>query len=385
MTRHLHLDITGGIAGDMFLAAMLFAFPDARQKLEADLKDAGLADKVRMEPVQIREKGFAALRMDVSISADTGSRLKTWQEIRRELENSKLTPEVCSRAIAIFQMLAEAEAACHDVSVEDVHFHELSDWDSIADVVGAASVIEFAKSDFWSVSLLPLGRGRAKTQHGLVPVPAPAAAELLKGFSFVDDGGAGERITPTGAAILRYLAPTQSVTGSRGELRTTGTGAGTMQIDGIPNLLRVLCFDAAPASAEIVNMIRFEIDDMTPEELAVSLDRLRAVDGVLDAGQVTGFGKKGRPQFSVSVMTRPECNDEIVERCFSETSTLGLRVETVVRHVLARQEEKAGTTRIKTARRPHGVTAKAESDDLTEYPTLKERRARARFAETVDE
>ena len=277
MTRHIHLDVTGGIAGDMFLAAMLATFPGARQKLDDDLKAAGLAGHVGMACEQVREKGFAASRMKVTISGDVAE-LKTWPQIRSMIETSGLAAAVRFRAIAIFQELAEAEAASHAIPVGRVHFHELADWDSIADIVGAASAIEFTQADSWSVSLLPLGRGRAKTQHGLVPVPAPATAELLKGFSFVDDGGQGERITPTGAAILKHLSPTQTSLGPRGKLVSTGIGAGTMPIDGIPNILRILCFETAPLSSEVVNVIRFEIDDMTPEELALALDRLRALE-----------------------------------------------------------------------------------------------------------
>ena len=384
MTWHIHLDVTGGIAGDMFLAAVLSAFPGARKKLNDDLKAAGLAGRVGMEWEQVREKGFAALRMKVTISGED-SELKTWPQIRSKIETSGLEAAVCSRAIAIFQELAEAEAVSHAIPVERVHFHELADWDSIADIVGAASVIEFTQADSWSVSPLPLGRGRARTQHGLVPVPAPATAELLKGFSFVDDGGQGERITPTGAAILKHLSPAQASVGPRGKLVSTGIGAGNMQIDGIPNILRILCFETAPLSSEVVNVIRFEIDDMTPEELALALDRLRTLDGVLDAGHTIGIGKKGRPQFSVSVMTRPERSEHIIEQCFAETSTIGLRVETVARHVLPRQAGHAGGTRIKSAARPQGMTTKAESDDLAEIPTLRERRARARDSETAGE
>ena len=382
MTRHLHLDAIGGMAGDMFLAAMLSAFPDAHEKLETDLDAAGLSGRVRMEPERIREKGFAAIRMNVSIT-ETGAELTTWAQIREKISASNITENVKKRAISIFRGLAEAEASSHAIPIEQVHFHELSDWDSIADVIGAASVIEYAKVFSWSVSALPLGGGRTNTQHGLIPVPAPATAELLKGYSFLDDGGPGERITPTGAAILKHLAPSQLSTGPRGKLVSSGMGAGNMQIDGIPNILRILCFENSPNTAETINIIRFEIDDMTPEELALSLDRLRSSDAVLEASHTTGIGKKGRPQFSVSVMIRPEWCNQIVEDCFQETTTLGLRVETVERHVLPREAAYTDGIRTKRAERPMGTTVKAESDDLVSISTLKERRAKASRAESA--
>lgn len=384
MTRHIHLDVTGGIAGDMFLAAMLSAFPDLSQSLDEDLAAAGLDGKVRVDRKQVREKGFAALHVDVEVLEKEQS-LKTWTSIRQEIEQSSLRPEVKAGAIAIFTLLAEVEALCHDIPAENVHFHELADWDSIADIIGAASVIEHTGADTWSASLLPLGGGTARTQHGRVAVPAPATVKLLEGFEFVDDGGKGERITPTGAAILKYLSPSQTALGPRGKLSASGMGAGTMQIEGIPNILRVLCFEKAPGSGEPVNLIRFEIDDMTPEELAISLDRLRTEVGVLDVSHVVAVGKKGRSMFSVAVMTRPEACDQIVERCFEETSTIGLRVETVARHVLPRSAAVTGETRSKIVERPGGKTAKAESDDLAGLKSLGARRARAREVEAVDE
>ncbi|MEM7426657.1 MAG: LarC family nickel insertion protein [Pseudomonadota bacterium] len=384
MNRALHLDVTGGIAGDMFLAAMLSAFPEAESRLQADLQAAGLTDHVQVSSEDVREKGFAAQRVTVDILAEEAS-ARTWRSIRADIEACGLAAPVKSRAVAIFQDLADAEARCHGIPVDQVHFHELADWDSIADIISAASLIEYVGADSWTVSLLPLGSGTVKTQHGRVPVPAPATAELLKGFSFIDDGGRGERITPTGAAILKHLSPSQSPLGPRGKLTATGLGAGTMQIEGIPNILRVLCFETDLHHAEMVSLIRFDVDDMTPEELAVSLDRLRADEAVLDASHLTAIGKKGRTQFAVSVMVRRAACDRVTELCFAETSTIGLRVETVARHVLPRQAGIKHDTRFKSVTRPQGTTAKAESDDLAGLSGLSARRAKARDIEALDD
>jgi pyridinium-3,5-bisthiocarboxylic acid mononucleotide nickel chelatase len=163
----------------------------------------------------------------------------------------------------------------------------------------------------------------------------------------------------------------------------TGLGAGTRALASRPNVLRVLVTEAIPGGADRVTRIAFEIDDMTPEEIAVALDRLRGDPGVLDAGFTLGFGKKGRPRFAIEVLARPEAAEAVAQACFIETSTLGLRLETVERRVLDRRLTD-GLPRIKVAERPGGATAKAESDDLAAIPGLAARRAAARKAEALD-
>lgn len=379
MAKHLHLDVTGGIAGDMFLSAMLSACPELRGAMLDDLRAAGVLEHVTLSIDTVREKGFAAVRVKVTTASDAPP-TSQWRDIRAFIDGSGLDAPVKARALAIFALLAEAEATCHGVAPDEVHFHEIADWDSLADIIGAASVIDRAGVEGWSVSALPVGSGRVKTRHGIVPVPAPATAELLIGFEMFTDAGQGERITPTGAAILRHLAPVQHLVGPRGRLSATGTGAGQRQMEGIANILRVLVFEDGTRAPETVSLIRFEVDDMTPEEIAVSLDRLRLTDGVLDAGYATAFGKKGRAQFAVTITVRTDATAALIEACFAETSTIGLRVQTVARHVLPRRAD-VGLTRTKTVERPEGVTRKAESDDLTGVPTLQARRNLARAAE----
>ncbi|MBW4707358.1 LarC family nickel insertion protein [Roseobacter sp. YSTF-M11] len=380
MSDHIHLDVTGGIAGDMFLAAMLAAFPHMRQQMEDDLRAAGVWAQVTIAVEDVREMGFAATRVTVQ-TAGSAPPTSHWRDIRAFIENSRLRAAVSKRAVEIFAELAAAEATCHGVAPDDVHFHEIADWDSLADIIGAASLIEQAGAPRWSVSALPQGSGRVKTRHGLVPVPPPATAELLQGYSLFSDGVDGERITPTGAAILKYLSPSQGALGPVGTLGHSGTGAGHRQLQGIPNILRLLVFDAPAMSGDTVHLIRFEIDDMTPEEIAVALDRIRLEAGVLDASYTIGYGKKGRVQFSLSVICAPPMHDRVVETCFSETSTLGLRLETVARYRLNRRKDTISGLPVKSVDRPAGATAKVESDALARTKTLKARRALAAEAE----
>lgn len=306
---------------------------------------------------------------------------RRFADVRAWLGGSRLPRPVAERAVAIFTLLAEAEAEVHGIPVEDVTFHEVGAWDSIADVVCAAWLIDSLTPATWSCAPLPLGGGRVRTAHGMLPTPAPATALLLRGFPAFHDGVGGERVTPTGAAILRRLDPTFEPAGLGGRIARTGHGFGSRRLPGLSNVLRALvldpAFDAAfePAGGssawreETIGVCSFEVDDQTAEDLAVGLDRLRAADGVLDVVQTPSFGKKGRMAASVRVLARPEACKRVIERCFAETATLGVRWHKVRRAALEREEAVADVAgeavRIKRAHRAGGeVTVKAEMDDV---------------------
>jgi uncharacterized protein (DUF111 family) len=265
-----------------------------------------------------------------------------------------------------------------------VHFHELADWDSIADVVGAAFVIEMLRAS-WSTGPLPIGRGRIAGSHGALPVPAPAAALLLQGFAVIDDGIEGERVTPTGAAILRHLDAAPGLPPGPWRLTASGTGFGTKRLPGMSNALRVLAYEQAQGARidEQVAIVSFEVDDQNPEELAVGLEALRALDGVLDVIQLAAVGKKGRLASQLQVLARPERLDAVIDACFAETTTLGLRWRLEARAALARASltvaSPAGEVAVKVATRPGRVrTAKAEIDHIAAGPGGQAARARRR-------
>ena len=302
---------------------------------------------------------------------------RRFADVRAWLGASRLPRPVAERAAAIFTLLAEAEAEVHGIAVADVTFHEVGAWDSIADVVCAAWLIDSLKPVSWSSAPLPLGGGRVATAHGALPVPAPATALLLTGMPVHHDGVGGERVTPTGAAILRHLDPAFEAAGLAGRIARTGHGFGSRRLEGMSNVLRALVLDVDGGAGgvrssweeESVGVCSFEVDDQTAEDLAVGLERLRAGDGVLDVVQTPVFGKKGRMAASVRVLARPAARERVIERCFAETATLGVRWQTVRRAALAREEgaaEVAGERiRLKRAERPGGgATVKAEMDDV---------------------
>jgi uncharacterized protein (TIGR00299 family) protein len=373
----IHLDAVGGIAGDMFVAAMLDAFPDLKPRVLADAAAVLPPDAGRPELVEGQSGGIRVLRFGLAGDGghapavaphdhdhhpdDTG-----FPALVARINSARLSPGTAAEAVALLTVLAEAEAKIHGVPVAEVHFHELADWDSLLDVVAAGSIAATLRGAEWTVSALPRGGGLVKTAHGLLPVPAPATALILEGFAWRDDGIGGERVTPTGAAILKHLVQQQTLPGSGGRLQGSGTGAGTRTLPGMPNILRALVFEKArQPSNDRVTVIAFEVDDMTGEEIGVAAERLRAEEGVLDLSIAQRWGKKGRPMQSFQLVVREGAAGEVVRRCFTETSTIGLRLSEETRVVLSREAATVGGVGVKSVMRPgSGVTRKAESDDL---------------------
>jgi len=407
MTLAIRLDAVGGIAGDMFAAAMVDALPDLRARVLADA--AAVLPREAGTPVFTAgtSAGLHCLRFGLSARAgdhhhshhahdhhhhDHTHAHAGFRDMAARLAAAALSPGTAAHATAILRRLAEAEAAIHHVPVDDVHFHEIGDWDSLMDVTAAGSVAAALEGARWSVSALPRGDGLVRTRHGLLPVPAPATAWLLEGFAWRDDGIGGERVTPTGAAILRHLVDGAPVRVA-GRLQGTGTGAGTRELPGQPNILRATLFGAVAEGPgeegqsekgrdeEDILVLSFEIDDMSGEEIAVAADRLRAAAGVRDLVLVPAIGKKGRPVHTFRLLVEPAARDAVADACFGETATIGLRWQAARRAVLPRARADAGAVRVKTVTRAAGPSHKAESDDLAGIAGLEARRAAKRKAE----
>jgi uncharacterized protein (TIGR00299 family) protein len=400
MNLHIHLDPVGGIAGDMFAAAMLNAMPELAAPLMAAIGGLELPGEVQATLVDHDDGTMTGARFDVSLpkpESEFDHDHRSFREVRRYVDSSSLDAAVRTRALAIFQILAEAEAKVHGTEVEDVTFHEIGAWDSIVDIVAAAFLIERAGAASWSVAPLPQGSGRVKTRHGDLPVPPPAVVLLLKGFVVFDDGRPGERVTPTGAAIIRHLTPAPRL--PRGLFRhdRVGYGFGTKRFEGISNVLRVLVMEPVEAgqAEEQIGVISFEVDDQTPEDLAIGLDRLRGSPGVIDVVQSAAFGKKGRMVTSIRVLASAAAADAVADRCFAETTTLGVRMERVRRRTLPRKiasmdDGDGRSVRVKSAVRPGGaVTAKADIDDIaaisSDHRERAQRRQRMEQAALADE
>jgi pyridinium-3,5-bisthiocarboxylic acid mononucleotide nickel chelatase len=382
---HIHLDPVGGIAGDMFIAAMLHAFP----KLEAAMVDAiragGLPKEVGMQVQPFQDFALIGLRFVIDEAAATSDHDHTgFAEISKRLSDSALAPTVRDRAVAIFTLLAEVEGQIHGMPTAEVSFHELGGWDSIADIVGAAFLIETCGATSWSVGSLPKGSGTVKTAHGPLPVPSPATARLLEGYLWHDDGRAGERVTPTGAAIIRHLQCADRLPEGARRLAGSGYGFGARRFMGMSNTLRVMVLENGETSAfrhEDITVVEFELDDQTAEDIAIAVQRLRDMESVMDVLQMPAYGKKGRIYTHIQLLCAPDAIDAVLAVCFEQTSTLGVRHHIARRALLKREQTRvtlAGeAARVKLAHRPAGaITAKMESDDMptSSATTLDERK-----------
>ena len=381
--RTIHLDAVGGIAGDMFVAAMVDALPWLKDRVITDVVAALAPGHGAPRFREGRSAGVRALRFgleagDAPTTAHDQVEGGSFEVMCTRINRCGLEAEPARHAVAILRILAEAEARIHDVPVSDVHFHEIGDWDSLADVVAAGSIAAALGAATWTVSALPRGSGTVRTQHGLLPVPAPATCEILSGFLWTDDGIGGERVTPTGAAILKHLGATPVGIGAPGHLLASGFGAGTRELNGAPNVLRALVFERVDApTADIVTVISFEVDDMTGEEIGVAAERLRALPGLLDLSIGARSGKKSRPMQAFRLLVEPQAATGIAERCLIETSTIGIRLHEERRIVLRREQATVDGGRVKTVTRPDGMqTVKAESDDLAGESLAARRRMR---------
>jgi uncharacterized protein (TIGR00299 family) protein len=371
---HFHLDPVGGIAGDMFVAAIIDLRPELAKALRETFELADFSSQVRIRLENFGDHALTGHRFVVaeSTTAPVDSRARRrYRDIRALIEKAPLASAVQGRALAMFDLLAHAESRVHGLALDSVAFHEVGAWDSIVDIIAAAWLIEQLNSATWSCGALPLGSGQVQCAHGCLPVPAPATTVLLEGYPVFQDGIPGERITPTGAAILRHLNPSFALLRQTMRLSGSGTGFGSRNLDGISNVLRVLAFNPRELAIgrEPIAVCEFEIDDQTPEDLAVALDHLRTAEGVLDAIQLSASTKKGRLGARIEVLVRPERLDEALERCFLETSTLGVRWRIVERAILDREMQTyrlfGREVRVKRSIRPGGVTTgKVEMDDL---------------------
>jgi pyridinium-3,5-bisthiocarboxylic acid mononucleotide nickel chelatase len=388
VSRLLYFDCFAGASGDMMLGALL----DAGLPLEA-LREAlgSLAiDGYELRAARVLRSGVsatkftliepepapdaaapAALHAHAHTHAHTHGQGHTHshgpshsahphrslREIEGLIASSALSPAGREKAIALFRKLAEAEAAIHDMSVEQVHLHEVGALDSIIDIVGSVFALEWFGADRIVASPLNTGSGTVKCAHGLFPVPAPATARLLTGAPGVPvyaNGPSMELLTPTGALLVTGYA------GSYGPLPAmsidrVGYGAGDRDFVGFPNVLRVYVGRTAERPHdERVTVMQCEIDDMNPQLYGVLMDALLAA-GALDVFFASVQMKKNRPGTLVTVLSPPERREVLSQIVFRETTTLGLRYHDVLRECLRREQIEVqtpwGPVRVKVARR----------------------------------
>jgi len=330
-----YLDCFSGISGDMTLGALVSLGVPAGW-LQQEIARLPI-DGFEIRSSCVMRHGIQATRVDVRVQESHHHR--NFTHIRDLIDNSPFSEAVKARGLSVFDRLATAEATVHGVAKDEVHFHEVGGMDSIVDIIGTCLAMEYLNIDAVICSRLPLGGGFVQCQHGTLPVPAPATLEILKGIPVSAGSAQVELVTPTGAAIAAALAgsfepmPWMKVHG-------VGYGAGNRELESRPNLLRIVLGDQLeaehPLSGQTLVMVECCIDDMNPELFGYLMDRLFE-DGALDVYWVPVYMKKNRPGTMVQVLCAPDNRAEVVERLFSETTTLGVRYHQVHRTALARE------------------------------------------------
>jgi uncharacterized protein (TIGR00299 family) protein len=335
----LYFDCQAGISGDMTVGALLdLGVP--LEHLSAELAKLPLApDSYVLSAIRTERQHVSALKFDVTVNDQHTHR--HYAGIDAMLADSTLAGPVKEKARRIFRCLAEAEALVHGVAIEDVHFHEVGAVDSIVDIVAAAICLEYLEVEQVYASAVPLGSGFVQTSHGRLPVPAPATVELLCGMAVHGDCGEGERVTPTGAAILAALA-TSSGTRPDMTLSRVGSGAGGRDYSDCPNILRAFLGTRAVGCGEEVREVSCNLDDLTPEIIGY-VQELLLESGALDVWLTAVQMKKGRPGAVLSFLCAPSDLERLTALVMAETGTLGVRYTSLRRIVQSRRIEERNT------------------------------------------
>lgn len=331
MKRIAYFDLGSGISGDMLLGALIDLGGDVRV-LDTVIEKLGLKD-VHIE-VEEQEQGVKGKKVKVRSKDQPHRELS---KILDKIENSRLDKTVKKESISAFERLGEIEAEIHDEPFEELELHETGMVDSIIDIVGGIALFHDLGIEEAYSSTVSLGEGYTECSHGKLPVPVPAVEKLLKGWSVKLGCKKGELVTPTGAVLLNVLTEQKDISDMR--LERIGAGFGSREMEE-PNALRVFMGSQANRE-EPVQVIRFHVDDMSPEILSYALERIR--EEALDAYTVPTPGKKGRQGWEVTVMVEKIDFEDVKKIIFEETSTLGVRVEGTRRIVANRKVSKVET------------------------------------------
>ncbi len=352
---HIHIDMLGGIAGDMFLAASLDAGLVEAEAIERALSSLGVGE-IRVVAEKVRRGALSGthVRFEGWDPAEERDH-RHLSTILEMLDASGLDEPVKERAKQMFRTLGESESKVHDIPMETVHFHECGALDSIFDFVSAAYIIE-ATGATWSAGAVPTGSGTVQTDHGTVPVPVPATADILQGFELEPRDVQAELVTPTGAAILKTLRGLNpDFARPKATVHSLGYGAGTRELAELSNVVRFVVLETGdePANGlqrDQVTRLSCDIDDMNPELFSAVEERLFDA-GALDVVRESVLMKKGRQATRLSVLCEPAARDSLAEVLLRETTTFGVRVEQIERLKLRRElvevETSAGTVKIK--------------------------------------
>ncbi len=380
MTRVAFVDAPAGLAGDMFLGALV----DAGLPVDV-LEDAvrGMAlDRVELRVDRVQRGALTATKVDVcrdgrpiegahdAHAHDPDRHHHGHRDLKGVLHVlghlGDLEAQPLSQAAAAFRALAEAEARVHGTTPDEVHFHEVGAADALVDIVGTCIGLHHLGVDEVRVSPLPWNRGTVETAHGTMPLPAPATAYLLEGHPSVPSEESYEQVTPTGAALVRTLSAGSEIPAGFVP-KAGGLGAGTYDKSRLPNVLRVVLGEVPEETAQAtVVLIETNLDDASGQVVGRAIERVLS-EGALDAWCTPITMKKGRPGVVLSVLARPADVADLEAVLFRETPTLGTRRRVLERTELTRRHETVetefGAVRVKVRETPDGPEATPEYED----------------------
>ena len=347
-----YFDCFSGISGDMTLGALVDA-GCSLELLRSDLQGLQIPGWT-ISSEKVWKNGMAATFVHVATEGQTKHR--SLSAILEIFEKSQLSESVGKNAAAIFRKLGEAEASVHDVALEKIHFHEVGAVDAIVDIVGACIAFEALGIEKFACSPLNVGGGTAKMTHGVLPVPAPATAKLLQGKPTYSNGVQRELVTPTGAAIVSTLCDTF---GPQPQMTVSaiGYGAGSIELEGQPNVVRIMIGEAADKVIagfdEEISVIEANLDDMNPQIYGYFLEKALAA-GALDVYTTPVQMKKNRPGTLLTLLCKPQDTNSLMSLVFAETTTFGARTYRAQRRTLPRESVNVhtqfGDVRVKLSR-----------------------------------
>ena len=364
MTRTAWFHCFSGIAGDMALGSLVDAGADLAEVVALIDRLPVTGWSVEAEPVL--RAGVAATK--VRVRGEDTAVVRTYAHISGLVDEARLPVRVRDRAQAVFAALAEVEGRLHRRPPEQVHFHEVGGLDAIVDVVGTCAALEVLGVDQVTSSPVATGLGMVRSAHGVIPNPAPAVLELLRGAPTYGREVSVELTTPTGAALLAAMVvaygPLPALT-----VAATGYGAGDRDLDGLPNVVQVVIGDtsdfagtATPRPGQPVALLEVNVDDATGEVLAHTVATLMDA-GAHDAWVTPIVMKKGRPAHTVSVLCDPVLADQVAAVLVAETGSLGLRGTTLERWPAARDVGEVEVDGLPVRVKVSGGRVKAEHDD----------------------
>ncbi len=339
MAKTLYIDPFGGAAGDMLLGALI-DLGVAEERLQEILAGLHLAGW-RLDAARGRHQSFAGTRAAVRVE-EVGHPARHLLDVERLLQDAVLPERVRDRSLAAFRRLFEAEAEVHGVPLEKAHLHELSAVDAVVDIVGVCAAVELLGVDRVACGPVPVGSGTVETAHGLLPVPPPAVARLLRGVPLAGHAAEGEMTTPTGATLLVTLTERFGPLPA-GKLLGVGVGLGLREFAGLPNVLRAFLIEEEQrVGGRPMVVLETTLDDITGEALGALLERLREA-GALDAWCLPGTGRKGRPVVELRAVLEPSHVAAVTAAVFEEGATLGVRLVECTRPELVRHTVEVAT------------------------------------------